>query len=107
MPCYRSSGTIHVKISKGTSDDKPRCIYFIPDNDHSIKHENKRYGVFIGAESKSKIRKIKKGTIDLECNHEDIFSRCLEAASLQVGVELTVTENFNVVAVTIPARSFE
>ena len=107
MPYYRSSGRIHVKVSKCISDDKPRRIYFVPDNDHSIKHEGKKYGVFISTESKSKIRKIKKGVIDLGCNHEDIFSRCLKAASLQVGVELTVTEIFNVGAVTIPARSFE
>ena len=46
MSTYTSKGTISVRCIR--RDDKPKTVLlFVPENDYSIKHGNKKFAVFV------------------------------------------------------------
>ena len=49
MGIYTSQGTIRIRCDIGASggNDCKATIYFVPENDYSIKHRNESYAVFV------------------------------------------------------------
>ena len=94
MHCYRSSGTMHVKLN-GCGDDS-KCISFIPDQEYSVNHEGIQYGVFVASNLSnviccrdSVIHKTKKRGIWIRCE-DGIAEYYLMAASSQTKVEIEI-----------------
>ena len=105
---YESTGTIHLKI-KG---EKIENIFFVPDKDHSVKHQGKEYAVFLpeGSSKDAKVVSFKKGLdlVKLKLNNSTMKTSLRDAARCQSTVDVKVKlgdKKLKLIGITVPALS--
>ena len=54
---YKSKGTVRLKRTRIGSGDPSWELIFVPDTDHSVKHESGDYAVFFDSTSRSKFNR--------------------------------------------------
>ena len=113
---YESTGTIHLKIE----GEKIENIFFVPDKDHSVKHQGKEYAVFLpegscrdapeGSCRDAKVVSFKKGLdlVKLKLNNSTMKTSLRDAARHQSMVDVKVKlgdKKLKVIGITVPALS--
>ena len=112
--CFKSTGTIRVKLSNGS----PSTIFFTPNSDSTVRRGDKRYAVFLQESSEDPlVRKLGDAGegVPIKVNAVNgAFSRLVEAAAQQTLVEVEVQKvdaqkdgtscrDLDLCAITIPA----
>ena len=110
--CFKSTGTIRVKLSNGS----PSQIFFTPNIDSTVRHGDKQYAVFLQESSKDCfVRKFGDAGegVSIKVNKADLPG-LVEAAAQQTLVEVEVQKidgqkdctscmDLTLCAITIPA----
>ena len=86
---YESTGTIHLK-----NKEKKEFVLFVPDKNHCVDHQGKKYAVFLSQDSSkdAKVVSFKKclNSVKVKLNNSEMNTALLDAAMKQSKVDVIV-----------------
>lgn len=104
---YVSVGTIRCMVTASPQEQK---FFFVPDNDHCVKHSKTSYAAFVVKSGGADLCgwELEDGEVTLSNVPTEVMAAVLAAATSQMKVEVTVSEGdstLDLVAITVPPKS--